>query len=797
MLNVTRSTRVPSSGLSAAQSIAADPGEPQPPRCLAGPRFTGGASSIPPTAQRSPRRVPAAAAAKAAMSKSFPGLPQGCDAGAKSNKGCSITSCLRHVGGSRHPAPAPRQCGLLLLISASLGLGVNSCWKVTALSFPRWLHWKLFVSSRRWGTQGGQKPADLCGSSRCPGAQRSPLPVEALRDRERFPEAQPCACCSVPGDVGLQPKCHCGATTPGRSEAGSSRGVVQRAVGGGLLECTPECLLCSSVPTGIMGTRCDRLRAGNYPSSGISGCLPWLLGFAISVVVPAVCSGVGQVPSFVLAGVGASPVPAGFSPASSGWSPQHWVQSRAAGAEDDAIITAPCWKTLLLPMESSQLRLNLTSLKTKFYVSCKSLRLDLHPQPAHCPGKRGAGASPGCAPSFAAVISESSCRAVPECKIVVWSAQRWSGAKEGVGDTSHLKHHGSIPSCCPLQFEACCGHSGGNSSFVRAPCERLLRREVTSHSPAWRRYEVNRGAHKCRVGLCDVRTSTRTPLGLVFAGSPLLRLETSAIAVCPSQSCGDAPGGSLPCSFGWQRSCLQGEELMSILMEIYIAGAEHPKSPRLPRRLCCQHGGALEPASAPRGSASELRPKEMFTDHLQVLGGAQKQPSTVAELSATCEKIVRCICGFWDALGLQPHQTLGVSIFSLGLLSPEMDTNEHFGNAAIRMPQTSRGGFQRQRRWAGIWQKVLSLLFGAAGNKTSPFWGLKMKWEEVSVCTACGCCAEPTWPGPLLPAPPAQHRLLWQLLISFCFGAGLQRPEKCFKVSKRTGPRSTLMAFSK
>lgn len=38
---------------------------------------------------------------------------------------------------------------------------------------------------------------------------------------------------------------------------------------------------------------------------------------------------------------------------------------------------------------------------------------------------------------------------------------------------------------------------------------------------------------------------------------------------------------------------------------------------------------------------------------------------------------------------------------------------------------------QRQRRWAGIWQKVLSLLFGAAGNKTLPFWGLKMKWEEV------------------------------------------------------------------
>lgn len=34
-----------------------------------------------------------------------------------------------------------------------------------------------------------------------------------------------------------------------------------------------------------------------------------------------------------------------------------------------------------------------------------------------------------------------------------------------------------------------------------------------------------------------------------------------------------------------------------------------------------------------------------------MLGGAQKQPSTVAELSATCEKIVRCICGFWDALG--------------------------------------------------------------------------------------------------------------------------------------------------
>lgn len=67
--------------------------------------------------------------------------------------------------------------------------------------------------------------------------------------------------------------------------------------------------------------------------------------------------------------------------------------------------------------------------------------------------------------------------------------------------------------------------------------------QVTSHSPAWRRYEVNRGAHKCRVGLCDVCTSTRTPLGLVFAGSPLLRLETSAIAVCPSQSCGDAPGG--------------------------------------------------------------------------------------------------------------------------------------------------------------------------------------------------------------------------------------------------------------
>lgn len=77
-----------------------------------------------------------------------------------------------------------------------------------------------------------------------------------------------------------------------------------------------------------MGTRCDRLRAGNYPSGGISGCLPWLLGFAISVVVPAVCSGAGQVPSFVLAGLRASPVPAGFSPASSGWSPQRRVQSR-------------------------------------------------------------------------------------------------------------------------------------------------------------------------------------------------------------------------------------------------------------------------------------------------------------------------------------------------------------------------------------------------------------------------------------------------------------------------------------
>lgn len=88
-----------------AFSAAADPGEPQHPCCLAGPRFTGGASSIPPTAQRSPRRVPAAAAAKAAMSKSFPGLPQGCDAGAKSNKGCSITSCLRHVSGAAGTQP--------------------------------------------------------------------------------------------------------------------------------------------------------------------------------------------------------------------------------------------------------------------------------------------------------------------------------------------------------------------------------------------------------------------------------------------------------------------------------------------------------------------------------------------------------------------------------------------------------------------------------------------------------------------------------------------------------------------
>lgn len=53
--------------------------------------------------------------------------------------------------------------------------------------------------------------------------------------------------------------------------------------------------------------------------------------------------------------------------------------------------------------------------------------------------------------------------------------------------------------------------------------------------------------------------------------------------------------------------------------------------------------------------------------------------------------------------GLQPHQTLGVSILSLGLLSPEMDTNEHFGNAAIQMPQTSRGGFQVSvERTAGL-----------------------------------------------------------------------------------------------
>lgn len=53
--------------------------------------------------------------------------------------------------------------------------------------------------------------------------------------------------------------------------------------------------------------------------------------------------------------------------------------------------------------------------------------------------------------------------------------------------------------------------------------------------------------------------------------------------------------------------------------------------------------------------------------------------------------------------GLQPCQTLGISIFSLGLLSPEMDTNEHFGNAAIHMPQTSRGGFQVSvERTAGL-----------------------------------------------------------------------------------------------
>lgn len=48
-----------------------------------------------------------------------------------------------------------------------------------------------------------------------------------------------------------KPSHYCGHHA-GRSEAGSSRGVVQRAVGGGLLECTPECLLCSSVPTGAV-----------------------------------------------------------------------------------------------------------------------------------------------------------------------------------------------------------------------------------------------------------------------------------------------------------------------------------------------------------------------------------------------------------------------------------------------------------------------------------------------------------------------------------------------------------------